>query len=63
MSLGNVSVRHQIALIKKKTKFSSSMRKFRLEQLQSHIYEEGLPIICEEISKYLVIFDFATAPV
>jgi hypothetical protein len=30
-------------LIKKKTKFSSYIRKFRGERLQSHIYEEGLP--------------------
>ncbi len=33
------------ALIKKnKKKFSSYIRKFRVEQLQSHIYKEGLPI-------------------
>ncbi len=36
---------HFDALIKKKTKFSSLMRKFRWDRLQSHIliYEEGLP--------------------
>jgi hypothetical protein len=33
------------ALIKKKRKFSQIIRKFRWEQLQSHIYEEGLPNI------------------
>ncbi len=31
------------AVIKKKTKFVSYIRKFRWERLQSHIYEEGLP--------------------
>ncbi len=30
-------------LIQKKRKFSSYIRKFRVERLQSHIYEEGLP--------------------
>jgi hypothetical protein len=32
-------------LIEKKRKFSSYIRKFRAEQLQSHTYEEGLPNI------------------
>jgi hypothetical protein len=34
-------------LIKKKRKFSSNIRKFGMEQLQSHtyMYEEGLPNI------------------
>jgi hypothetical protein len=31
-------------LIKKKTKFSSYMRKFRWDRVKSH-YEQGLPII------------------
>jgi hypothetical protein len=30
---------------KKEIKFSLYIGKFRVEQLQSHIYEEGLPII------------------
>jgi hypothetical protein len=49
------------------------IRKFRVEQLQSHIlYEEGLPDkLYEEMRKYfpinymrrpLVIYDFATSP-
>jgi hypothetical protein len=32
-------------LIKKKIKYSSYIRKFIVEQLQSNIYEEGLPNI------------------
>jgi hypothetical protein len=32
-------------LIKKKTKFSSYIRKFGWDRLKSHIYEEGLPFI------------------
>jgi hypothetical protein len=45
-------------LIKKKIKFSSYIRRFRVEQLKV-IYEEGLPIIYEEKLKYLVIFEEA----
>jgi hypothetical protein len=54
---------------KKKTKFSSYLRKFRWDRLKSHIYEEGLSsVIYEEMSKYLtmrrpfVIYDFAIDP-
>jgi hypothetical protein len=40
------SILKNTTLIKKKIKFSSYIRKFRVEQLQSHIrYEEGLPNI------------------
>ncbi len=57
-------------LIKRKIKFSSYIRKFRVKQLQSHI-EEGFLIMymrkCANISLYmrrpLVTYDFfATAP-
>jgi hypothetical protein len=42
-----------------------------VEQLQSHIYEEGLPIMYEEMRKYfpiyeeavIVIYDFATCSI
>ncbi len=39
------------ALIKKKTKFSSCIRKFRWDRLQSHIWKGFL--IYEEMRKYL----------
>jgi hypothetical protein len=51
----------QDTLIKKKIKFSSYIRKFRVEQLQSHIW--GFMRICANISLYmrrpLVIYNFA----
>ncbi len=52
---------------KEKIKFSSDIRKFRLEQLQSHTYmTNGLLIYGEIISSYIrkpfLIYDFATAP-
>ncbi len=58
------------ALIKKKIKFSSYIRKFRAGQLQSHNRGGGGGfLIYEEMRKYspymrrpLVIYDFATAP-
>jgi hypothetical protein len=43
----------QSTLIKKKRKFSSNIRKFRMEQLQSHIYEERLP----NMRKYLPTYE------
>ncbi len=55
-------------LIKKKIKFSSYIGKFRVEQLQSHIWGRASWYIrkCANISPYmrrpLVIYDFATAP-
>ncbi len=55
-------------LIKKKIKFSSYIRKFRVEQLQSHIWWRDSQYMrkCANISPYmrrpLVIYDFATAP-
>jgi hypothetical protein len=59
----------QTTPIKKKIKFSSYIRKFRVEQLQSHIWgRAGFLYMrkCENISPYmkrpLVIYDFATAP-
>jgi hypothetical protein len=39
------SVLSVYALIKKKIKLSSYIRKFRVEQLQGHLYEEGVPNI------------------
>ncbi len=50
----------QLVLIKKKNKFSSYIRKFRVEQLQSYIYEEGLPNY-EEMRKYLTIYEEAVS--
>ncbi len=51
---------HQWALTKKKIKFSSYIRKFRYERLQSHMRK------CANSKSYmrrpLVIYDFATAP-
>ncbi len=58
-------------LIKKKIEFSSYIWKFRVEQLQSHIWGRPGFLIYEEMRKYfpiyegrrpLVIHDFATAP-
>ena len=46
-----------LALIKKRIKFSSYIRKFRWERLHV-IYEEGLPIY-EEMRTYLVIYEEA----
>ncbi len=56
------------ALIKNKIKFSLYIGKFRVEQLQSHIWGRASQNIrkCENMSPYmrrpLVIYDFATAP-
>jgi hypothetical protein len=60
------------ALLKKKIKFSCYIRKFRVEQLQSHIWGRASYSIwgnkkkCVNISPYmrrpLVIYGFATAP-
>ncbi len=44
-------------LIKNEIKFSLYIRKFRVEQLQSHIYEEGIPY--EDMRKYFTIFEKA----
>jgi hypothetical protein len=56
-----------LALRKKENKFSSYIRKFRVEQLQSHMRKGFL--IYEEMRKYfpiyeeaLFIYDIATAP-
>jgi hypothetical protein len=43
------------ALIKKKSKFSSYIRKFRVEQLQSH-KRKGF-LIYEEMRKYFPIYE------
>ncbi len=65
-SNGPISVRH--TLIKKKIKFSSYIRKFRVEQLQSHIrltassYKGKYLSISSNIRKAFLIYDFATAP-
>ncbi len=56
------------ALIKKKVKFSSYIRKFRVEQLQSHIWGRASWYMrkCENIYQYmrrpLVIYDVSTVP-
>jgi hypothetical protein len=56
------------ALIKKKIKFSSYIRKFRVEQLQSHIWLTASSYmgkylrISSYIRKPFRIYDFATAP-
>jgi hypothetical protein len=52
------------SLIKKKIKFSSCVRKLRMEQLQSHILITNDLLINGEIFAHLpfLIFDFATAP-
>ncbi len=47
----------EITLIKKKIRFSSYIRKFRMEQLQSHIWLT----ISSYIRKPFLIYDFATA--
>ncbi len=55
-------------LMKKKIKFSSYIRKFGVEQVQSHIWGRASWYMrkCANISSYmrkpLVIYDFATAP-
>jgi hypothetical protein len=46
-------------LIKKKRKFSSNIRKFRWERLQSHTYMRKGFLIYEEMRKYLVIHEEA----
>ncbi len=57
------------ALIKKKTKFSSNIRKSRSERLQSHIWlTDSLYLtkyfrIFSYIRKPFFIYDFATAPI
>jgi hypothetical protein len=56
------------ALLKKKIKFSSYIRKFRMEQLQSHIlltvslYMVKYLRISSYIRKPFLIYHFATAP-
>ncbi len=49
------------ALIKKKIKFSSYIRKFGMEQLRSHtVYEKGRSnTVYEEMRGHLVIFEEA----
>ncbi len=59
---------NQTTLIKKKIKCSSYIGKFRMEQLQSHIWLRAPPYIGKylRISSYIrkpfLIYDFATAP-
>ncbi len=56
------------ALIKKKRKFSSDIRKFRMDQLQSHIWltASSYRVKYLRISSYIgnpfLIYDFSTAP-
>jgi hypothetical protein len=49
------------SLIKKKIKFSSYMRKFRIEQLQKKSYMTN-GLLIGEIFAHFLINDFATAP-
>ncbi len=51
-------------LIKKKNKFSSYIRKFRMEQLRSHIWLTASSYlrISSNIRQPFLIYDFATAP-
>jgi hypothetical protein len=55
-------------LIKNKIKFSSYIRKFRMEQLQSHIWLTASSYMGKYLSlstyirKPFLIYDFATAP-
>ncbi len=55
-------------LIKKKIKFSSDIRKLRMEQLQSHIWLKASAYVGKylRISSYIrkpfFTYDFATAP-
>ncbi len=59
---------HNHTLIKKKIKFSSPIRKFRMQQLQSHIWLTASSYmgkylrISSYIRKPFLIYDFATAP-
>ncbi len=59
---------HPSTLIKKNIKFFSYIRKFRMEQLQSHIwltassYMGKYLLISSYIRKPFLIYDFATAP-
>ncbi len=56
------------ALINKKIKFSSHIRKFRMEHLQSHIWLTASSFMgkylrkSSDIRKPFLIYDFATAP-
>ncbi len=58
----------QITLIKNKIKFSLNIRKFRMEQLQSHVwlttssYMWKYLRISSYIRKPFLVYDFATAP-
>jgi hypothetical protein len=49
------------ALIKKKIKFSSCIRKFREEQLQSHICMKKGFLIYEEVRIYFPIYEEAVS--
>jgi hypothetical protein len=44
------------ALIKKKTKFSSYIRKFRWDRVQNHIFGRGF-LIYEEMHKLFTIYE------
>jgi hypothetical protein len=46
---------------KKKRKFSSYIRQFRMEQLQSHIPMRKGFLICEEMRKYLTVYEEAVS--
>jgi hypothetical protein len=66
--LANFKRLSQDTLIKKKIKFSSYIRKFRMEKLQSHICLTASSnmrtylAISSYIRKPFLIYDFATAP-
>jgi hypothetical protein len=51
------------ALIQNKIKFSSYIRKFGVEQLQSHtVYEDGCPVY-EEMREHFVIYEEALSQI
>ncbi len=48
-------------LIKKKRRFSSYIRKFRWDRVQSHMYMRKGSLIYEEMRKYLAIYEEAVS--
>ena len=58
----NIWQRGEGALIKKETKFSSYIRKFRWDRVQSHIWRrgQGFPIY-EEMRKFFTIYEEAVS--
>jgi hypothetical protein len=61
LALGITAARFLSTLIKKKRRFFSYIRKFRMEQLQSHICMRKGFLIYEEKRKYLPIYEEAVS--